>query len=106
MGVSHKWEGACTFCYMRVRMPELLTERGWSAYRVAEAVKALGGSEQAVYRLAAANGRVRYFDGRLMVMLCDVFGIGFDELLIQAKDDTDPPPVVKKPAPKRKPKPR
>ena len=65
---------------MRVRVPELLEERGLTAYAVAQAS---GGriSLSALYRLVRAGGRVRFLDAALLDALCDVLDVGPDALL-------------------------
>ena len=58
---------------MRLRVPELLAERDWTAYRLA---KASGGriSMSAAYRLAK-TGKFGEVSPAVLDALCDVFGI-------------------------------
>ena len=64
---------------MRLRIPELLTERGLTPYHLS---KRAGGriSLSTAYRLARLKGRVKTFDAELMEVLCDVLGVGPGEL--------------------------
>lgn len=64
---------------MRLRLPELLTERELTPYAVA---KQSNGriSESTLYRLARDNGRVKLFAADLCDALCDVLGITPAEL--------------------------
>jgi DNA-binding Xre family transcriptional regulator len=65
---------------VRLRIPELLTERGLTPYHLA---KNSGGriSLSAAYRYSRLKGRVKSFDGELLEALCDVLGVGPGELL-------------------------
>lgn len=56
---------------MRLRLPELLEERGLSAYRLS---KESDGriSMSTAYRLTKLNGRVKNFDADMLEALCDV----------------------------------
>jgi DNA-binding Xre family transcriptional regulator len=70
---------------VRVRIDEMMAERGWSAYDVAKAIKRSGVSEMAVYRLARVHGKVKRLDMRLLAGLCDVFKVEPGELLEREK---------------------
>ena len=65
---------------MRLRLAELMKDRGLTAYAVA---KQSGGrvSTSALYRLLRADGRARLLDAELLEALCDVFDVGPGELL-------------------------
>jgi len=64
---------------MRLRLPELLAERGWTAYQLhAQAGGRL--SMSTAYRILRDRGRVTCFDAELLETLCDVFGVGPAEL--------------------------
>ena len=56
---------------MRLRLPELLDQRGLSAYALS---KASNGriSMSTAYRLAKMRGKVQTFDAGLLEALCDV----------------------------------
>ena len=70
---------------MRVRLTELLAERGMTVYALAKAVERRGGvSEQAVYRLAR-NSAPERVDVRLLDAICDVLDVGPGELLERGK---------------------
>lgn len=65
---------------MRIRLPELLEERGLTAYAVAQ--QSGGRIEQSgLYRLMRKRGKVRYIDADLMEALCDVLGVEPGDLL-------------------------
>lgn len=70
-----------TYYSMRVRVPEVLNDRGWSAYDLAQRIEPLGVSVQAVYRLVRADGRVQRLDMRLLAAMCHVLEISPGELL-------------------------
>lgn len=57
---------------MRTTVPELLAQKGWTAYELS---KQSGGriSMSAAYRLA--NGEWKCISGEMLDALCDVFGI-------------------------------
>ncbi len=59
---------------MRLRLPELLTERNMTAYGLH---KASDGriSMSAAYRLMRAEGRVQFFDADLLEALCTALGV-------------------------------
>ena len=65
---------------VRIRIPELLEERGISAYALAQRS---GGriSMSAVYRLKDKRGRVQFMDADLLEALCDVLNVEPGELL-------------------------
>jgi DNA-binding Xre family transcriptional regulator len=66
---------------VRIRIPELLEERGVNAYQLH---KRSGGriSLSTAYRLKRLRGRVKTFDAGLLEELCEVLGIrSLDELL-------------------------
>jgi DNA-binding Xre family transcriptional regulator len=65
---------------MRLRLPELLEERGLTPYAVAKA--SAGRIDQStLYRLQRQRGRVEFFSARLLEGLCDALGIEPGELL-------------------------
>jgi len=65
---------------MRIRIPELLAERGLSPYELS---KRSGGriSMSTAYRLQRNEGRAHTFDSNLLEALCDVLGVEPGELL-------------------------
>ncbi len=65
---------------MRIRLPELLKERGLTAYGLAAASK--GRIDMStLYRLTRAKGHVRYLDSQLLDALCDTLDVEPGELL-------------------------
>lgn len=65
---------------VRIRLPELLDERGLTAYAVAK--KSEGRIDPStLYRLVRARGRVEFLKSDLLEALCDVLGVGPGELL-------------------------
>jgi DNA-binding Xre family transcriptional regulator len=65
---------------MRVRIPELLEQRGLTPYSLAMK----SGSRislSAAHRLARAEGRVKLFSAELLEALCDVLEVEPGELL-------------------------
>jgi DNA-binding Xre family transcriptional regulator len=64
---------------MRLRIPELLEERGLTAYHLAQQS---GGriSQRIAYRYVELGGRVKCFDANIMDALCDVLGVEPNEL--------------------------
>ena len=58
---------------MRLRVPELLAERGWTAYQLAKRLEPYGISQSAAYRLA--RGSFGEVSAANLAALCDVFGI-------------------------------
>ena len=68
---------------LRLRLAEILEERGMTAYAL---VKAAGGriDMSQAYRLVRCRGRVRYLDTKLLDALCDVLGVEPGELLERA----------------------
>lgn len=66
---------------MHIRVDELLEERGWSPYQLAQEAEKHGVSVQAIYRLVRAHGRMKRLDMRVLAVLCHVFGVGVDEVL-------------------------
>lgn len=65
---------------MRIRINELLAEKGWSPYALAMESKGRI-SLSAAHRLARHKGRVKLFNASLLDALCDVFGVEPNELL-------------------------
>jgi len=65
---------------MRVRIPELLEQRGLTPYSLA---RSSGNriSLSAAHRLARAEGRVKLFSAELLEALCDVLNVEPGELL-------------------------
>ncbi len=65
---------------MRLRLPELLDDRGLTAHSAA--VQSRGRINRAtLYRLVRARGRVRLLDTELLEALCDVLDVEPGELL-------------------------
>jgi DNA-binding Xre family transcriptional regulator len=65
---------------VRIRLPEVLEERGLTAYEVAK--RSNGRIIQAtLYRLVRNRGRVRLIDGELLEALCDQLALEPGELL-------------------------
>ncbi len=64
---------------VRLRIPELLTEKKTNAHRVAAESDGRI-NERTLYRLKRVSGRVRYFDAQLCEALCDVLDITPAEL--------------------------
>lgn len=69
---------------MRIRLPELMDQRGMTAYQVA---KASSGriSMSTAYRVARLKGRLETFDADLLEGLCEVFKVEPGELLERDK---------------------
>ncbi|HYN83049.1 MAG TPA: helix-turn-helix transcriptional regulator [Gemmatimonadaceae bacterium] len=65
---------------MRLRLPELLDERGMSAYALSKQSKGRI-SMSTAYRMARLSGRVQNFDAELLEALCDVLSVEPGELL-------------------------
>ncbi len=63
---------------VRLRLPELLDELGWTPYRLA---KELGMTEPAVYRLVNRRGRFARLSATMLDRLCEVTGKALGELL-------------------------
>jgi DNA-binding Xre family transcriptional regulator len=69
---------------MRVRLPELLEERGLTAH--AAALQSGGRINRAtLYRIVRARGRIRLLDTDLLEALCDVLDVEPGELLERDK---------------------
>jgi hypothetical protein len=64
---------------MRLRLPELLKEKGLTPYYLAKQSKGRI-SLSAAYRYARMNGHVKCFDAVVLEALCDVLGVGPGEL--------------------------
>lgn len=65
---------------MRIRLPELLEERGLTAYEVSK--RSAGRiNPSTLYRLTRARGKVDLFSAEVLEALCDVLGVGPGELL-------------------------
>lgn len=69
---------------MRLRLPELLTERQMTPYAAA---KASNGrlDTSTLYRLVRQHGRVKYFAADMMEALCDVLNVSPGDLLERDK---------------------
>lgn len=70
-------------CGMRVRIPELMHERGLTAYKLA----ALSGgriSESTAYRLMQFEGNLQTFGAEILEALCDVLEVEPGELFERA----------------------
>jgi DNA-binding Xre family transcriptional regulator len=65
---------------MRVRLAELMEDRGLTAYAVAQLSDGRI-STSALYRLLKTSGHARYLDAQLLEALCDVLEVGPGELL-------------------------
>lgn len=65
---------------MRLRLPELLRQRGISAYSLSKQSKGRI-SMSTAYRLKKMNGRVQNFDADMLEALCDVLRVSPAELL-------------------------
>jgi DNA-binding Xre family transcriptional regulator len=87
---------------MRIRFPELLKERGLTAYAVA---RDSGGriSLSTIYRLKERDGRLDTFAADMLEALCDVFDVTPGDLL--ERDDNGAVPsqaTGKRATPKRR----
>lgn len=69
---------------MRLKLPELLNERGLSPYALS---KGSGGriSMSTAYRLVKLNGRVQNFDAEMLEALCDVLKVDPGQLMERDK---------------------
>lgn len=65
---------------LRLRLPELLEDRGMTPYALARASNGRI-SMSTAYRLTRLRGRVETFDRDVLDALCDVFGVEPGELL-------------------------
>jgi DNA-binding Xre family transcriptional regulator len=65
---------------MRLRLPELMDAKGWSAYQLSKATSGRV-SMSTAYRLARMRGRIQTFDAEMLEALCDVFNVTPGELL-------------------------
>ena len=66
--------------FMRLRLPELLEDRGLTAHGAA--LRSGGRINRAtLYRVMRANGRVRLLNADLLEALCDVLDVEPEELL-------------------------
>lgn len=65
---------------MRLRLPELLDQRGMTGYALS---MASGGriSLSAAYRLMRLRGKLKMFDAEILEDLCDVLGVEPGDLL-------------------------
>jgi DNA-binding Xre family transcriptional regulator len=68
----------------RLRLPELLEERGLTAYEVARRSRGRIDAS-ALYRLVRQHGRVTRFSADLIDALCDVLGVAPGELLTRSR---------------------
>ena len=66
----------------KVRVPELLKERGWSA---SDLMRKSGLSWPTAQGLAA--GKPMNLTIKTINILCDVFGVGLDELVVEHSDE-------------------
>jgi DNA-binding Xre family transcriptional regulator len=64
---------------MRLRLPELLDARGWTAYQLSVASQGRI-SMSTAYRIVRQNGSVKCFDAALLEDLCDVLDLEPGEL--------------------------
>jgi DNA-binding Xre family transcriptional regulator len=69
---------------VRIRLPELMKQRGLTAYAVS---RRSGGriSMSTAYRLARLNGRLHNFNAGMLEALCDVLGVEPGDLLEREK---------------------
>lgn len=65
---------------MRLRLPELLHQRGISAYSLSKHSKGRI-SMSTAYRLAKKNGTLQSFDADMLEALCDVLSVEPGDLL-------------------------
>jgi DNA-binding Xre family transcriptional regulator len=79
------------FSFMRVRLAELIEERGMTLYEVAKAASGLGVSEQSIYRLARTNGKPHTFNMRVLAALCEVFRVEPGDLFEDDRKPRDKP---------------
>lgn len=75
---------------MRLRIPELLEERGLTPYFLVQQTEGKI-SLSTAYRYVRQRGHLATFDGALCELLCDAFGVTLCELL-----ERDQPRQVKK----------
>jgi len=69
---------------MRLRIPELLAEKGVTAYAVARDSNERI-SISTIYRLTKSKGRLETYSSHLMEALCDVLDVSPGELLERDK---------------------
>lgn len=70
---------------MRLRLPELLEDRGLTPYAVAKA--SAGRIDQStLYRLQRKRGKVEFFKASLLEALCDVLKCNPGDLLERDRD--------------------
>lgn len=67
---------------IRLRVAELLEERGWTAYRLA---KEAGLTMPVAYRLADPSGEFARLESSTLEKLCEVFDVQPGELLVWEK---------------------
>ena len=68
-------------CYgVRLRIPELFDERGWTAYEVAKRSRGRL-AERSLYRLVERRGQVESVSAKTVDTLCEVLGVGPGELI-------------------------
>ena len=90
---------------LRLRLAEILEERGMTAYAL---VKTAGGriDMSQAYRLVRCRGRVRYLDTKLLDTLCDVLDVEPGTLLERTRGEAKRSvPKRARPARSRTPKP-
>ena len=63
---------------LRLRVAELLEQRGWTAYRLAQET---GLPRETAYRLAKPGAVVHRIEGRNFELLCATFGVQPGDLL-------------------------
>jgi DNA-binding Xre family transcriptional regulator len=88
---------------MRLRLPELLTARGLTAYQVVQASEGRISTSTA-YRVVRNRGRAKSFDAAFLEALCDVLDVGPGELLERDADARPTPPSGKPARTKGKPR--
>ncbi len=69
---------------MRIRLPELMRQRGLTAYAVSR--RSSGRiSMSTAYRLARLKGKLHSFDADMLEALCDIFACAPGDLLEREK---------------------
>lgn len=72
---------------VRLRVAELMRQRGWTAYRFS---KESGFAVSMAYRLARTDGRFGRLDADVLDRLCSVFHVQPGELLEQVQEKRRP----------------
>jgi DNA-binding Xre family transcriptional regulator len=69
---------------MRIRLPELMQQRGLTAYALSRQSRGRI-SMSTAYRLARLEGKLHSFDAEMLEALCDIFRCAPGDLLERAK---------------------